>query len=347
MRRMYAVIPAYEPDEKMLALLPKLAESGMRLLIVDDGSGPKYDAIFAKAKDYGEVIRYVPNAGKGHAMKTAFRRIAEEEKDGGTFGVVVVDCDGQHKVSDALMLCAEAEKHPGALLLGSRRQSKDSPWKSRFGNAVTRFVFRVSSGVRVYDTQTGLRAFSGDLLDFMLKVPGERYEYEMNMLMLCAREKIPMIECEIETIYMEDNAGTHFDPIRDSARIYKEILKFSAASFAGFLVDYALYSLLLILLGKGGQLAANILARIVSATVNFSLNRSMVFATSEPLVKSAAKYALLAVCVLAANSAILLLLTQVCGMNPFAAKIATELVLFVLNYIAQRTLVFRSSDFLS
>lgn len=334
-----AVIPAYEPGEGLIALVKAAVEAKLEPIVVDDGSGSAYGKVFLQAQDYAKIISYEDNRGKGYALKRAFSYIRENYHGG--YVVVVMDCDGQHSVQDAARLCREAQKDPGSLYLGSRRQSKESPLRSRFGNAVTRRVFCIATGKHIYDTQTGLRAFSSDIMEQMEKVAGERYEYEMNVLLDFARQKIAIKEFPVETIYIDNNVGTHFDPVRDSARIYKEIFKFSAASFASFLVDYVLYSMLLTVLGTAYMLPSNVIARIASAAFNYTLNRRVVFRAKDSLWKSAYKYAILAVCVLAANSALLLFLGNICGMNPYVAKVIVELALFLINWMVQRTFIFR------
>lgn len=334
-----AVIPAYEPGEALTTLVKEAVEAKLEPIVVDDGSGSAYGKIFLRAQDYAQVISYEENRGKGYALKQAFSYIRKNYKN--SYVVVVMDCDGQHSVQDAVRLCAEAQKNPGTLYLGSRRQSKGSPLRSRFGNAVTRKIFGMTTGTHIYDTQTGLRAFSGDIMEQMEKVPGERYEYEMNVLLDFARRNIAIKEFPVETIYIDNNAGTHFNPVRDSVRIYKEIFKFSAASFASFLVDYVLYSMLLTVLGATYMLPANVIARIASAAFNYTLNRRVVFRSKDSLRKSAFRYAVLAVCVLIANSALLMLLGDICGVNPYVAKVIVELALFLINWMVQRTFIFR------
>ena len=94
------------------------------------------------------------------------------------------------------------------------------------------------TGVAVSDTQTGLRAFSAELLDFMSRISGSRYEYEMNMLASCAKKGIPIREVPIRTIYHDkENSCSHFRRIRDSVRIYRELFKFFLSSFSSFLLD--------------------------------------------------------------------------------------------------------------
>ena len=173
----------------------------------------------------------------------------------------------------------------------------------------------------------------------MLEIPGARYEYEMNVLLQFAKNKTKIIEHEIETIYLNDNSSSHFHAIKDSLRIYKEILKFSASSFIGFLVDYAVYSLM-ILFGLG-LTASNIIARIISASINFTLNRKMVFKSEESLGRSVIKYFILAVGILIGNTLVLYVLVNTCSINQMLAKIITEILFFVLSWLMQRLIVFR------
>jgi len=263
-----ALIPAYKPSAFLSELLKELQSYGFENVLVDDGSGIEYEHIFFESSRYADVLYHAQNAGKGAALKTGLAYIATHfPKDA---VVVTVDADGQHKPNDALAICKLAETHLGTLVLGSRKLNADVPLRSKMGNTITRFVYRVSTGLKVYDTQTGLRAFRADMIPELLTIPGDRYEYEMNVLLQFAGKQIPIVEHEIETVYLDNNASSHFDAVKDSARIYKEILKFSASSFVGFLVDYAAYSLLL-LFGCGLTLS-NVIARVISASVNFILN---------------------------------------------------------------------------
>lgn len=226
--RRVAVIPAYEPNEQLLKLAEEAHANHFFLLIVDDGSGPDYADLFSQVKDYGHLISYSENGGKGHALKQAFSWLLQNRR--GQYTVITLDSDGQHTVKDALRLCDKAEEAPDALYLGSRYLPKDAPLRSRFGNDTNRFLFRTISKRPVYDVQTGMRAFSSSLIPVMLEVPGERYEYEMNVLLELVRRDVPILEMEIETIYIDNNASSHFQPVRDTFRIYGQILK-AAGSF--------------------------------------------------------------------------------------------------------------------
>ena len=160
----------------------------------------------------------------------------------------------------------------------------------------------------------------------------------MNVLLDCSRQKVPLREVPIETVYIDDNASSHFDALRDSVRIYKEILKFSLSSLTAFAVDYLLFALLS---SFAGEWLANILARVVSAAVNFTINRRMVFCSDKPLLRSALQYALLAAVILAGNTLLLTLLVEKAGMPGLLAKLLVELVFFLLSWTVQRCLIFR------
>ena len=331
-----ALIPAYEPDDKMTALAGELAAQGFRVVIVDDGSGADCARVFADAARYAAVLCHETNRGKGAAIKTGLAWISEHAA--GRYTVVTVDADGQHLPEDAVRVCEAAEAEPDALILGSR-SFREAPFRNRFGNGVTRWVFRLSTGVSVYDTQTGLRAFSDALVPALRGVNGERYEYEMNVLMYWAKDGRPIREVSIRTVYIDGNTHSHFSVVRDSVRIYREILKFSAASFACFLVDYSLFCILSA--ATGTVALSNILARIVSGSVNYTLNRKLVFESKAGVGRSLVEYAALACGILALNTLLLWLLVTMLGLNRYFAKILVEAVLFVVSYIVQKRWIFR------
>ncbi len=324
----------------MRDLVATLKADGFSIVVVDDGSGEKYRELFNKCTPFAHILHHTKNGGKGKALKTGLVYITEHfEKDA---VVVTVDADGQHTAQDALAVCRLAEASPATLVLGSRRLAGDIPLRSRFGNGVTRFIYRIATGLKVHDTQTGLRAFDTALIPALLKISGDRYEYEMNMLLQFARDKVKIVEQEIETIYFNDNDGSHFNALKDSFRIYKEILKFSASSFIGFLVDYAVYSTLILLTNH--LRLSNIGARVVSATVNFSINRKFVFTSKEALWKSAVKYFLLAAFILAGNTFVLEMLVNHLSVHRLLAKIFTEILFFVLSWLVQRLVVFNKKQ---
>lgn len=335
-----ALIPAYEPEEILLEVVMRLKEAGMEIVLVDDGSGVRCMDLFTKASSNAKVLTFTENKGKGAALKAGMAYIKQNyEQD---CMIVTIDADGQHRAEDAVRLCRIAADNQDALILGSRKLTENVPIRSKFGNTVTRIIYRLSTGLKVHDTQTGMRAFNARLLPELLKISGERYEYEMNVLLEFARKHIPIQEVEIDTVYIENNESSHFNALRDSFRIYKEILKFSASSFAGFLTDYALFSL--IFLFTADLRAANIGARFVSATVNYMLNRKLVFHSKKGVAISAVQYFLLAAAILLGNTFLLEILVNNCGMNQMAAKILVETAFFILSWLVQRRVIFRKEE---
>ena len=220
----YLVIPAYEPDYNLIKLIEKIHHrSNFYIIVIDDGSSSECQDIFARAEDFATVLHHQGNQGKGQALKTAFEYIQSLNKPG---TVVTADADGQHRIWDIFRSLTKSNENPNTLVLGVRAFTGKVPLRSRFGNSLTRILFKLQTGVAVSDTQTGLRAFSTDLIPFMLKIEGQRYEYEMNML-LEASQAYPILEVPIETVYINDNQASHFRPIRDGLMIYKNILKFN------------------------------------------------------------------------------------------------------------------------
>ncbi len=337
------IIPAYKPAKELLALLGQFEGNGAFLpVVVDDGSGPDFAPIFDALPAGVTLLRHPENRGKGAALKTAFRYVLESCPDCGQ--AVTADADGQHRYEDILRVCATAESNPDALVLGSRKFEGEVPLRSRLGNGITRKVFSIASGVSVYDTQTGLRACGRAVLERFLDIPGERYEYEINMLLTAAQSGIPILEEWIETVYLNDNASSHFNPFKDSLKIYMCIFKFAASSLLAFVIDYILV-LLFSAMTRSWPAAASlnfsvITARLISATVNFSVNRRVVFKGNEGLWKALAKYAVLAACVLALNLALMHLLTGL-GWPIALAKIVVEVLLFCMNFVVQGKFVYR------
>ena len=336
---MVVVIPAYEPDQKLIKLIDEIREkTPYAVVVVDDGSAQKAQPVFEALDGKATVIHHEKNKGKGAAIKTALAYIRDNIPDGE--GVVTADADGQHLVKDIIRVCEDWREHPEALVLGSRRFTGKVPFKSRAGNAITRFVFHVSTGVKVFDTQTGLRAFSVKRIPMMLGMRGDRYEYEINVLLYSTRHRVPIREVTIDTVYIEDNASSHFHAVRDAWRIYKMILLFVASSLASFLIDILSFKLLRLLFPAWGQLAAEILARIISSVCNYFINKKLVFDGKG--ASSIIRYYILAVGVLIGDYIMLAVLSKI--MPELLAKIIAGAVLYPISFYFQRRFVFPAEE---
>ena len=340
MKERIALIPSYEPDDALLKVVDDLLAESFKVVVVNDGSGSIYDEIFAKLPMQVHYLKYEMNMGKGFALKHGLQYIRSNFSPDSI--VVTLDSDGQHKVSDAIKVCDLCEQK-GGLVLGSRHFGKNTPFKSRLGNWMARTTFLISTHHKIYDTQTGLRAFEYPLIEKMQLVRGNRYEYEMNVLLDAIRKDVAINEVKIDTVYVDNNAGTHFSPFKDTMRIFKEVIKFSASSLIGFGVDYLAFTLLTFIPVEYEHwtLACNIIARIISASINFTINYNLVFKSKEKVWKAVLRYTLLALFILGCNTALMWLLVEQAGMNQYLAKILVEVTMFILSWIIQRLYVFR------
>lgn len=332
------LIPAYKPDDKLVALTDQLlTHDDLKLVVVDDGSGEAFRPVFEALDKRVTLISYPDNKGKGGALKTGIRYIMDHMPE--CERLVTADADGQHRYADIRRVLDKSEEMPGALVLGSRAFDGDVPLRSRFGNAMTRQVFAIASGVKVRDTQTGLRGFDRDGMRLFVDAPGDRYEYEINMLLTAARAEMPIYEVTIETVYLNDNESSHFNPLKDSLRIYACILKFACSSLICFGIDYVLFQLLRTFIPL--TWVSNLLARIVSASVNFTLNKKLVFKGNEKTLPAVLKYAALAVFIYLIDTAILALLYEKLGWSRYVVKIISGVLGYLISFSVQGRIVYR------
>lgn len=338
---MIVCIPAYEPDDRLPGLTQTLLSlGGCQVLLIDDGSGPAFAHLFDRCREQGcTVLTHEQNKGKGSALKTGFAYILEQ---GWQDAVVTADADGQHLPEDISAVGQEALVYPGNIILGTRRFTGQVPWRNRTGNAITRFVFAVASGKKIYDTQTGLRGFSPDLLPWLLQVKGDRFDYEMNMLLDAVAEDVPFIEKTIHTVYAEkEKYSTHFRPFRDSVKVYWPIVTFSLSSLTAGLVDMVL--VLTIEALTGNLLAAVVLARICSSLTNYAINRKVVFSSKKvtSLPKTLLRYGLLVCFIMLCSYGLLVLSRDVLGIPLVVAKLISDNALYPVSYWIQRKYVFK------
>ena len=335
---MYVLIPAYQPDARLPRLILELhrADPSTKIVVVDDGSGQKFSDIFEASVTAGaRVISYEHNRGKGYALREGFTWIRDVAGDSQEC-VVTADADGQHTLNDIFRVgrtCTDT----GKSVLGVREFVGHVPARSRIGNTATSALFWLATGWKLKDTQTGLRAFPVALLPALLEVQGDRYEYELRVLLHLAKFRHPVTQIPIETIYEAGNPTSHFRPLQDSARIWAPLLKFAASSGVATIIDYVLVLVLNAL--TGALFFPVIAARLVSASVNFAMNRRVFEATGVPLRRSALRYAALAVAVIAGSYTILAVLTGI-GMPLWIAKIIADTTMYLVSYSAQSRYVF-------
>jgi len=339
------LIPALSPDGRLVELVRRVLAGGSeRVIVVDDGSGASSAAVFAELEGIPacKVLRHEGNRGKGRALKTGMEFFLANFP--GSVGVITADCDGQHTPEDIKAVSDELSAHPDDLILGVRDFSGAGiPPKSRFGNALTMKIFQLLTGLSITDTQTGLRGIPASRMELFRALDGERFEYELNMLLSCKQSGVAIGQVQIDTIYLDDNSGTHFNPLTDSIRVYLVFIKFVSSSLISFLVDYGFFLLWLGVLGplitpSSVVFWAGITSRIVSSTVNYTINRNVVFKNNTR--SSMVKYYILCFAWMIISSVSVASLDSVFhGSAPFF-KILIDTLLFVGSFTIQREWVF-------
>lgn len=349
---MIILIPAYKPDQSLVRLAHalKAQDASAEILVIDDGSGSTYAPIFADLHLDGAIVQTHPvNRGKGAALRTGIEW-ARTNRPGEI--LVTADADGQHLPRDIFRVGVSTETAAAAgqrsIILGVRTKPDPNageegtkvPLRSKIGNSATVGFFALATGARVADTQTGLRGFTPQILDWLLQIPGDKYEYEFSMLLRATCADVELVQVPIVKVYEPGNPTSHFRPLQDSALIYAPLLAFLASSFlTGFLVDAIA---LFVLVGLGVPLLAAVVgARVISALTNFTVNRMLMHdGGARPSASSSlVRYTVLAVGILAANAALMETLTGL-GVSLLVAKILTELILIPVSFAVQRRWVF-------
>lgn len=345
--RPIVIIPALNPDEKLITLVENLKKLELQVVIVNDGSDPEHINIFETLKsNYAcDVCHHRKNRGKGAALKTGIQYTALNYPE--SCGYVTADADGQHTADDIFEIAVYMEQHLNSLILGTRDfRQKGIPFKSYLGNHITSFVYFLSTGKRCDDTQTGLRGIPKKFKALCLSVPGDKYEYEMNMLLEMGRKKIPFICVPIDTIYLENNASSHFNPVKDSILIYFNILKYSLSSFFSAVADLTLFTVFANLIfgtGTVGILASTVMARLMSGTMNFTINKFWVFKSKRHSVNEAIGYFTLFGCQMMLSWILVSGLSSL-PLNLTLIKTIVDTGLFFISYQIQKNFIFNEKE---
>jgi glycosyltransferase involved in cell wall biosynthesis len=338
------LIPAFNPDWRLSQFVVQLLERGFgAVLVVNDGSDQTCECVFQEiAATRGcTVIPHVVNLGKGRALKTGFNHFLLHYPN--FLGVVTADADGQHAPDDTVSVARQLASHPKYLILGARGFEKGVPLRSRVGNALTRWVCAFLIGKRISDTQTGLRGLSRDLITRGLQIDGERYEYEMNMLITARTQARGILEQPIQTIYIGRNESSHFNPLTDSAKIYFVLFRFVLSSVLAGVMDLIIFAITY--RNTGNLVLSLLLGRVViGSLINFGLNKRFVFHNQTGIFRPLVKYYVL----FSVNALVSYLCIQSLnsryGISVISAKVMVESLLFVASFLIQRALVFSSRE---
>lgn len=341
------VIPAYEASEELRTLVEDLLAKGAEaIFVVDDGSihSPVATVLGHLSDHRVQIFIHQKNAGKGRALKTGFQQVIADER-ANCKGVITVDADGQHLVADVLKVAEAGLKQPNQVAIGSRKFSRAGvPLRSRFGNILTRIVFKVATGISVQDTQSGLRFLPTECLEMICQIPGERYEFELQMLTEIANKGIGVNQPEISTTYVDGNKSSHFRPLVDSARIYAVFLRYCAVSVSSAIADLLIFALLINT--SFSIFTATYIARVCSASFNFYGNRRFAFGGNQQkysVITQAGLYVILAFVSASVSAALLQFIGDLSVFFLVIAKAGIDISLFFLNFATQKLLIFKSN----
>ena len=268
------IIPAYNPDVRLEVLVEKLSEQGFGILVVNDGSREEYRTVFDRISDKATVVHIERNGGKGGALKRGMRELLTHFPDCRRF--ITADADGQHKPEDIVRVRDEL-RQGSEFVLTVRNFKRDIPARSKFGNDLSRVIYTVLTGHYFRDNQSGLRGFKTQHIDWLTRVGGEKYDYEMNMLYVADKQAIPITTILIEALYIDGNSSSHFDPVRDTLRIYRRLFKSAWVSFAVFGIYQQLILALSFLFGYSFLHITVPSVGAVAAALTFIFNKFIAF----------------------------------------------------------------------
>ncbi len=339
------LIPAYNPEKLLCGLVRELSRMGFqRIVVVNDGSGEASAEVFRRLKSDGlcTVISHAVNTGKGAALKLGLDYLYSNHPE--CRSIITADADGQHSPEDIRRLAEEAEHHPDSLILGVRSFDRENvPFRSMIGNKTTRLLMRLFLGLAVSDTQTGLRAIPRRLVPDLLKIASNRYEFELEMLILCRRAGIPLREVGIRTIYIDGNSASHFNPLLDSFKIYFVLFRYILSSIVTAVFDFIIFLAVFPLTG-GNILVSTYLSRGAAVCLNYVLVKNMVFDSRQKIIRTFPVYILL-VCISGfISAAMVTYMQEYFHLDPRIGKPLAELFLYLANFVIQRDFIFQPSD---
>jgi glycosyltransferase involved in cell wall biosynthesis len=334
-----AIIPAHNPPAGLVGFVTRLAASDFaRIIVVNDGSPSSCDPIFQAIERVEKVtlLRHAVNLGKGAALKTGFNHVCCYL--GNHIGVVTIDADGQHLLEDALKVADVLKSHPENFVMGVRTFGKNVPLRSKIGNIVTSFLFRLLIGQKLTDTQSGLRGLPKSFLPGLLKIGSNGFEFDLDTLLAWKYTGRKIIERPIQTVYIKGNESSHFNPIADSMKIYFTLFRFTLASLSSALIDYTIFILIYSL--SSNLLAGQSCARLVSMLYNYSVVKKLVFFPREETFRTFPKYVALVFFSGSISYLLIKVLTTFSPLPVIVAKAIVESMVFLANFAIQRDFIF-------
>lgn len=225
MNTVVVVIPAFNPLRSLIPFIERILELPVaEIVIIDDGSDEKYHPIFEQLYllERCVVLVHEDNCGKGRALKTGFDYILNSQwkmKD-----VLTVGAHSQHSILDVKQILASTKIFSDGIILGVREfKSKDVPVASFVANRAASMLFELFFHKRLLDTQTGLRYLPNTLLSWLVRVSGESYQYDLNVLVAAIRRRIPIYEVPIGEAKLKKNSIIYYDEILEPKRLFQQL----------------------------------------------------------------------------------------------------------------------------
>lgn len=334
-----ALIPAYNPSNVLLNLVKDLIslDRFAAVVVINDGSLTECEALFKKITSFCTVLTHSKNQGKGAALKTGMRHVLSHHSNAS--GVITIDADGQHIIEDICKVAKTFQRHSSKVILGVRCFKENNiPFRSRIGNQLTRILLYIFMRLKLSDTQTGLRAIPYSFLSKLLNIKANRYEFELDMLLLIKKHKIDISECPISTIYLEGNKSSHFNPILDSLKIYFVLFRFTLIAIFSAGIDYGIFFLLYFLVIPKIWLCL-VVGRFLSMLFNYFAVKHYAFYSQTEHVKAFPKYFGL-VCLSTLLGYGMISGFTFLGLGIVWAKLISEILMFCFNFIVQKFFIF-------
>lgn len=214
--RCCVIIPTYNNAQTIAAVIESVLAYTPHVIIVNDGATDSTPEILESFKNRVDVVSYLPNRGKGMALRTGIKRAQEK----GYRYAITIDSDGQHYADDIPVFIQKIEEVPDALIVGARNlQQENMPKKNTFGNKFSNFWFRFQTGINLPDTQSGFRLYPVEKMK-RTRYFTTKYEFEIEVMVKAAWRRIPVVPVPIKVFYAEgDKRVTHFRPGKDFTRI--------------------------------------------------------------------------------------------------------------------------------
>jgi glycosyltransferase involved in cell wall biosynthesis len=209
------IVPTYNNDGTLSSVIEDISEYTDNIIVVNDGSTDTTHDILKKFPKI-TCIEFQKNQGKGFALREGFKKAF----DLGYEYAISIDSDGQHQASDLPVFLKSLEENPGTLYVGARNMTQEGiPGKSSFGHKFSNFWYRVETGIKLPDTQSGYRLYPIKQL-LKMKFYTRKFEFEIEVLVRAAWKGIPVKSVPVQVYYAPaEERISHFRPFTDFFRI--------------------------------------------------------------------------------------------------------------------------------